>query len=418
MDLLLVEDKDSFRRLLSQALEGTVWKVVAVADPQEALRALEAQHFHVLVTDLRLPGISGLELIRRARRLHPSLRVVLMSAFGEPKDIVEAMRLGADDFLPKPFDLDAFLALLDRLRALVGAPPPDPAEPWTAHSPAMQALDAGLRQAAASTLPVVFRGPRGSGRERCARRLHLLRQPVAPYLSRPAATLGVEGPDPQLLQLLEGGSLFLAGLEHLSPEAAGALARAMDSGAGSRLAWMGSVETEGLLPPAIAQRLGALELRVPALKERREDLLAITRQLLEQAARREGRPVPWLERSAERQLLEHPWPGNVRELEVLVGRTLLFSEGLAIRTFPDLGLGQDAPLCLPWPDPGGLEAMLKTVARAAEGKLLQRVLAGAAGDLPRAAESLGLTVRTLAQRLREHGIPLEDGEGIVLRKAP
>jgi len=159
-------------------------------------------------------------------------------------------------------------------------------------------------------------------------------------------------------------------------------------------------------------------LRVPALKERREDLLAITRQLLEQAARREGRPVPWLERSAERQLLEHPWPGNVRELEVLVGRTLLFSEGLAIRTFPDLGLGQDAPLCLPWPDPGGLEAMLKTVARAAEGKLLQRVLAGAAGDLPRAAESLGLTVRTLAQRLREHGIPLEDGEGIVLRKAP
>ena len=177
MDLLLVEDKDSFRRLLTQALEGSVWTVRAVADPQEALRHLESQPFHVLVTDLRLPGMSGIELIRRARRLHPGLRVVLMSAFGEPKDIVEAMRLGADDFLPKPFDLDAFLALLDRLRALVGAPPPDPAEPWVAHSPAMQALDAALRQAASADLPVVFRGERGSGRERCARRLQSLSGP-------------------------------------------------------------------------------------------------------------------------------------------------------------------------------------------------------------------------------------------------
>lgn len=426
MDLLLVEDKDSFRRLLTQALEGSVWSVRAVADPQEALRALEAGPFHVLVTDLRLPGMSGLELIRRARRLHPGLRVVLMSAFGEPKDIVEAMRLGADDFLPKPFDLDAFLALLDRLRALVGAPPPDPAEPWVAHSPVMQALDASLRQAAGSGLPVVFQGERGSGRERCARRLHVLRDPAAPYLSLPAATLGPEGPDPQLLQLLEGGTLFLSGLEHLAPATAGPLARAMEGPAGRRLAWMGGLDAGGRLHPEVAQRLGALVLKVPPLRERREDLLALTRQLLDQAARREGRPAPWLERGAERQLLDHAWPGNVRELEVLVGRTLLFSEGHGIRSFPDLGLGLAAPLCLPWPDPaGGLDAMLKAVTRAAEAQLLNRAVAEAGGDAPRAAEALGLTVRTLAQRLRDHGIPLEDrgstpaeGGDVLPRKVP
>ena len=418
MDLLLVEDKDSFRRLLSQALEDTVWKVRAVADPQEALRALEAQPFHVLVTDLRLPGMSGLELIRRARRLNPRLRVVLMSAFGEPKDIVEARRLGADDFLPKPFDLDAFLALLDRLRALVGAPPPDPAEPWVAYSPAMQTLESELRQAAASLLPVVFRGERGSGRERCARRLHMLRHPVAPYRALPAATLGSEGPDPRVLQLLEGGSLFLAGLEHLSIPASAALARAMDSEAGRRLAWMGSVEAQGALAPAIAERLGSLELRVPPLRERRADLLVLTRQLLEQDAKRKERPAAWLERSAERQLLNHDWPGNVRELEVLLGRTLLFSEGLAIRTFPDLGMGLDAPLMLPWPKPGTLDGMLRVLVRSAEAQLLRRALLEAGGDLPRAAEALELTVRTLAQRLRDHGISLEDGEGSLSRKTP
>ena len=418
MDLLLVEDKDSFRRLLSQALEGTAWNALAVADPQEALLALETQTFQVLVTDLRLPGMSGLELIRRARRLQPGLRVVLMSAFGEPKDIVEAMRLGADDFLPKPFDLDAFLALLDRLRALVGAPPPDPAEPWVAHSPASQGLEMALRQAADSALPVLFRGERGAGRERSARRLHGLRHPAAPYLSVAAATLGPEGPDPSLLLLLEGGSLFISGLELLSPEAVAPLARAMDSGPGTRIAWMGSVDPEGILAPGIAQRLGALELQVPPLRERREDLLALTRQLLELAAKRDGRPVPWLERSAEKQLLEYSWPGNVRELEVLVGRTLLLSEGQAIRSFPDLRLGEAAPLCLPWPEAGGLDGMLKAVARSAEAKLLQRAMTEAADDLPRAAEALGLTLRTLAQRLREHGIPLEDREGNQPRKAP
>jgi two-component system, NtrC family, response regulator AtoC len=418
MDLLLVEDKDSFRRLLTRALEGTVWKVRAVADPQEALRALEAQSFHVLVTDLRLPGMSGLELIRRARRLNPRLRVVLMSAFGEPKDIVEAMRLGADDFLPKPFDLEAFLVLLDRLRALVGAPPPDPGEPWIAHSPGMQNLETSLRQAAASNLPVVFRGERGSGRERCARRLHTLRHPAAPYLTLPAVTLGPEGLDAQTLRLLQGGSLFLAGLEHLSAAASAPLARALDSEPGRHVAWMGSVDAQGSLAPEIAQRLGALELRVPPLRERREDLLALTRLLLEQDAKREGRPAAWLERNAERQLLSHDWPGNVRELEVLLGRTLLFSEGLAIRSFPDLGLGLDPPLVLPWPIAESLDGMLKSVVRSAEAQLLRRALAEAAGELPRTAETLGLSIRTLAQRLREHGISLEDGEGSFPRKTP
>jgi DNA-binding NtrC family response regulator len=197
-------------------------------------------------------------------------------------------------------------------------------------------------------------------------------------------------------------------MEQLSPGAAGPLAQAMDGAQGRRLAWMGSVDPEGVLAPEVAQRLGSLELKVPPLRERREDLLALTRLLLEQGARREGRPAPWLERAAERQLLGYDWPGNVRELEVVVSRTLLFSEARAIRGFPDLGLGLAAPLNLPWPEPGALEAMLKALSRAAEPQLLRRALLEAGGDLPRAAEALGLTLRALAQRLREHGIPLED----------
>ena len=416
MDLLLVEDKDSFRRLLTQALEGSDWSVRAVADPQEALRALEAAPSQVLVTDLRLPGMSGLELIRRARRLHPTLRVVLMSAFGEPRDIVEAMRLGAEDFLPKPFDLEVFLALLDRMRALVGAPPPDPAEPWIAHSAPMQALDQALRRAAGTDLPVLFQGEPGAGKGRCARRLHTLRHPGAPYLSLAAATLGPEGPDSGLLQRIQGGSLYLDGLEHLAPAAAAPLARAMDQAPG--LHWMAGQEAGAALSPDLAQRLGALELQVPALRERREDLLPLARAILERAARAEGRVAPWLERAAERQLLDHGWPGNVRELEALLVRTLDQSDGPVIRAFPDLELGCSELMNLPWPGPGPLEAMMRSAARSAEGQLLRRALARADGDLPRAAEELGLTLRSLAQRLRDHGIPLEDRGGPAPRKAP
>jgi DNA-binding NtrC family response regulator len=418
MDLLLVEDKDRFRRLRTQALEGSAWTVRAVADPQEALAELAERPSQVLVTDLRLPGMSGLELIRRARRLHPALRVVLMSAFGEPKDIVEAMKLGADDFLPKPFDLDAFLALLERLRALAGAPPPNPSEPWISHSPVMQALEAALRRAADSDLPVLFRGERGAGKARSARRLHLLRDPAAPYLSVPAATLGPEGPSPDALGLLQGGSLFLAGLEHLQAEAVPALIQAMDSDAGARIHWIASAPEGHPLPGALNARLGALELRVPPLRERREEILPLMRLFLEWAASREGRSAPWLERGVERALLDHTWPGNVRELEILAGRLLQFTEGMAIRRLPDLRLGEASPMCLSWPEPGPLEAMLKVVGREAEGQLLARTLAEASGDLPRAADRLGLTPRALAQRLRDHGIPLEDEAWPSPRKAP
>lgn len=408
MDLLLVEDKDSFRRLLTQALEGSPWTVWAVADPLEALRILEARPIHGLVTDLRLPGMSGLELIRRARRLRPGLRVVLMSAFAETRDIVEAMRIGADDFLPKPFDLDAFLDLLDRLGAMVEAPPPDPREPWIANGPAMQALDAALRRAAGADLPVLFRGERGSGKGRAARRLHVLRHPGAPYRVVEASTLGPEGPSPDLLQSLQGGSLYLSGLEHLAPASTAALAGALDSGPGQRLHWMAGVDPAGALGPDLVQRLGSLELRVPPLRERREDLLPLARLLLEEAARQAGRPVPWLERAAERQLLEHGWPGNLHELKSRLERAASVSGPHAIRVLPDLEGGDVPSFRLPWPEPADLDAMLKTATRAAEAQLLRRALAAAGGDLPRAAEGLGLTLRTLALRLREHGIPLED----------
>jgi DNA-binding NtrC family response regulator len=412
MRLLLVEDKDSFRRLLVQALAGSPWEVTAVADPAAALAALAGTDageppFAVLVTDLRLPGMSGLELLKAARRRHPAMRALLMSAFGEPRDIVEAMRWGADDFLPKPFDLDQFAAVLERLRALVAAPPPDPAEPWIVHSPAMRELDRALGKAAETGFPVLFSGAPGTGKGRAARRLHALRQPQAPYLCLSAPSLGADGLAERDLALLQGGSLLVTGLDELAPASAEALARAMAGPLGQGLHWLGSCRDPEALPQALRLRLGVIALHLPPLSERREDILPMFRNFLRERARQDGKPVPMLAAGVEKELLQAAWPGNLGQLAWVVATAWRATTGPLLAP---LALGAPAAggeLALPWPGPGPLAAQLAKVTLAATAPLLRRALADSHGDPAAAAQALGLAPRAFAQALREHHISLE-----------
>lgn len=409
MRLLIVEDKDSFRRLLVQALADSPWEVVAVGNPAEAFETLQQGSFEAMVTDLRLPEFSGLELLKRAKRIQPGLRVVLMSAFGEPRDIVEAMRSGADDFLAKPFDLDLFHDVLERIRALVGAPPPDPRESWIAQSLAFRELERNLAKAAESDANVLFIGERGVGKARAARRLHSLRHAGAPFLSLPAGSLEPEGIGPLRLELIRGGSLFLADLETLPPGSEAGLLRAMETDAGRCIHWMASSRELDSLSAPTRDRLGVLCFSLPPLRERREDILPLFRLFLETGARSEGRPVPFVDRAAERDLAKRDWRGNARELAWCVSQALRAQEGAVLGPLPHVAPGvQEAPLCLPWPTPDTLETMQAQVENAAEEQLLRRALQRGCRDLSQTAASLGISVRTLAQRLREHQISLED----------
>jgi len=410
MRLLLVEDKDSFRRLLVQALAGSAWEVTAVADPAAALAAMAAAGapFAVLVTDLRLPGMSGLELLKAARRRHPALRAVLMSAFGEPRDIVEAMRWGADDFLPKPFDLDQFAAVLERLRALVQAPPPDPGEPWIVHSPAMAELDQALAKAAETGFPVLFQGEPGTGRARAARRLHVLRHPQAPYLCLSAPSLAPAGLEEPQLALLQGGSLLLSDLDEIAPAAAGELVRAMAGPLGAGIHWLGSCREPQALPEPLRLRLGVIGLRLAPLRERREDILPLFRSFLRERARLDGRLVPMLERGVEKELLQAAWPGNLAQLAWAVATAWRATSGPVLAPLALAAPGAGGALLLPWPGPGTLAVQLAAVTQAATAALLRQAVAGGVKDPAATARGLGLSPRAFAQALREHGISLED----------
>jgi len=408
MRLLLVEDKDSFRRLLVQALAGSAWEVTALGDPMEALEALARTPFEILVTDPRLPQMSGLELLKAAKRRQPNLRAVLMSAFGEPRDIVEAMRWGADDFLPKPFDLDQFADVLERLRALSEAPPPDPREPWIVHSPAMRELDLALAKAADTSVAVVFQGEPGVGKGRAARRLHVLRHPQAPYLCLCGPSLSPEALDERRMALLQGGSIHVSDLDALAPAGALALALAMDSPKGQGIHWVGSCREVQALPERLRLRMGVIVFSVPPLRERREDILPMFRSFLGERARQDGRPVPMLERGVEKDLLQGAWPGNLGQLAWAVASAWRVSQGPLLAPLPAGGPKAGGALVLPWPEPGTLASMLAAVEQVAAGALLRQALAGRRDDPASVAQALGLSPRGFASVLREHGISLED----------
>jgi two-component system, NtrC family, response regulator AtoC len=401
MRLLLVEDKDTFRRLLVQALAGSGWDVLAVGNPSEALEALERSPFEVLVTDLRLPGFSGLELLRRAKRMRPGIRVVLMSAFGEPKDIVEAMRLGADEFLPKPFDLDHFYSVLEHLLALSEAPPPDPREPWIVQAPVMKALDQALSKAADSNASVLFIGEKGVGKLRTARRLHALWNPQGPFLAVSATSL----PDERHRKLFSQGSLYLTDLEELSTAHVQGLLDIMKREESIR--WMGGAHSLQELPESLRLRLGVLCFQLPPLRDRKEDVLPLFRSFLEAAVHQEGRSFPLVERSVERELLQRAWPGNIRELAWCATQALRTTQGAILASLPPPVGVADSALCIPLPEPSTLEAMLSELMKVAEPSLLRRALESHNHDPSASAAALGLTTRSFAQRLREYRIPLD-----------
>lgn len=404
MRLLLVEDKDSFRRLLVQALEGTSWAATACAHPGEALEVLAREPFDAMVTDLRLPGFSGLELLKRAKRLQPALRTVLMSAFGEPQDIVEAMRWGADGFLPKPFDLEAFLDLLARLRALSDAPPPDPREPWIAFSPALRALDQALLRAAEGREPALFLGGPGTGKLRTARRLHTLRHPDAPFGVAEAEAFAGQV---ERMALLAGGSLCVVGLHRLPPSLVPLALQAMESPAGRRIAWSATAPDAASVHPGLAERFGVLRFTLAPLRERPEDIAPLFRSFLALEAQSEGRNPPVMERAHERELRERPWHGNARELAWCARGALRATQGAVLGPLPARD-SVTSCLELPWPEPGTLAAMAAELGTHAEAALLRRALEQRRGDAAATASDLGLSLRALGLRLKEHGIPLPE----------
>jgi DNA-binding NtrC family response regulator len=445
---LVADDQADVVESLRLLLKGEGFRFDSATSPQGVLRALESQDFDVLLIDLNYArdttsGQEGLEMLARLHALDATLPVVVMTAWSSVELAVEAMRRGARDFVSKPWDNARLLAILrtqvelgralrkGRLleaenRLLRDAEHPE----LVARSAAMRPVVDIVSRVGPADANVLITGENGAGKGVVARALHR----VSTRAARPMVTVNVGGLPEGVFEselfghvrgaftdakadrvgrfeLADGGTLFLDEIFNISPSQQTRLLRVLETG---ELERVGSSRTRrvdvrivsatnanlreeveaGRFRQDLLFRLNTIEIHVPPLRERREDIPLLAAQFLSQHARHYRKPVETFEPLAHDLLLEHPWPGNVRELDHAVERGVLMAAGKAVRA-ADLGL-RSAQSATPRLEEMSLEEV--------ECLLIRKALAKFSGNVSHAAQALGLSRSALYRRLQRYGL--------------
>ncbi|MFH1812022.1 MAG: sigma-54 dependent transcriptional regulator [Pseudomonadota bacterium] len=443
--VLVVDDQAGMREMIAEALADRHLQVLT-ADSAEAAYELLGQHdFDVVITDLRLPGDSGLDLLKRLQRDDPGLPVLLITAHGSVEGAVEAMRQGATDYLVKPFGLDE----LDvRLQRALGAARVDQEAArlrrevrgrhgrMVGSSPALAQIFRSVEKLAPTPIPVLIQGESGTGKELLAREIHD-RSPRAqgPFVAVNCAAIpkglieselfghergaftGAHRSHKGHLELAEGGTLFLDEIGDLDPDTQVKLLRFLQE---KEVARVGSetrrvidvrvlAATHRDLKAEVASgrfredlffRLSVVTLDLPPLRERREDIPALVEHFVQKWStelHRTVRATPEFVRST----LGYDWPGNVRELENAIERAIVLCEDDVLRP-RDLPFETAAAA-----DDGDARSSMVTEVEAFERQLILSALTAAGGNTSRAAKALGVRRTTLQYKIRKYGL---DGE--------
>ncbi len=436
--ILVVDDEPKLGRVVQEMLELDGHAVVRAGGGQDALVLLAGDPFDVVVTDLRMPGVDGLAVLRAARARPAPPAVILLTAYGTAESAVEAMKAGAADYVTKPFAMDELRLRVQRLAAqrstelerarLVARLTPD----LVAESAAMKEALAAARQVAASDATVLLLGESGTGKSQLARFVHFQsRRAAGPLVEVHCAALpetllegelfghekgaftGAAQRRPGHLAAADGGTLFLDEIGEIAQATQVKLLRFLQDrtfvplGAtaertvDTRVVAATNADLEasvraGRFREDLWYRLDVFAIRVPPLRERRDDVLPLALRFL--AGR--GHPAELLTEEARERLLAHPWPGNVRELENVLERALI--------------LAGDEPI-------GGRHVLPAPRATARAGRaaellgdgfaldelereLIQAALARSGGNKAGAARLLGVTRRRLYSLLASHGL--------------
>ena len=473
--LLLIEDDAALAASLGQVL-GEEGYTVTLADRGDlGLRLAGEGRFDVILTDLRLPGLDGLELVARLHRSHPRRPILLMTAHGTADTAIEATKRGAYDYLLKPFDMPELLDVLGkavRSARLVSTPVTfggDPAAEQDAiigGSRAMQAVFKEIGRVAARPVPVLIRGDTGTGKELIARALlqHSDRA-ERPFVAVNCAAIpetlleselfghergaftGAEARRIGRFEQADGGTLFLDEIGDLTPGTQVKLLRVLQEKTIQRVGGSDPIPVDVRVLAAthrdleraivakefredLFYRLNVVTLTLPPLAQRPGDIPALVAYFLRRHGRDLGVPQPAIQPAALAALGARPWPGNVRELENTVRRALLLARGypIDVGTIAEVTAGSSAAP----PAVGGAGAALsgeiarlldaarrgetadvhRRVVTMVERELFTQALALAGDNLTKAARWLGITRLTLREKLTLHGLrPGAEGVG-------
>lgn len=457
--LLLVEDKAELRAMLRKALEKAGYTVEEAADGSAAIERVRARRYLVILTDLKMPGASGLDVLRAAKEADATIPVLLMTAYGSVEEAVTAMKEGAYDFIQKPIDLDHLRLMVERaarqqellrenlvLREEYAARYGFPR--IVGEHPAMQELGQQVQRVAAADSTVLLLGESGAGKELFARAIHHLsarREHAFVALNCAAipeglvenelfghergAYTGAGARKLGKLELAHRGTFFLDEIGELSPAIQSKLLRVLEEKRFERVGGTQPVEvdvriltaTNKDLRAAVAHkafredlyyRVSAVPLTIPPLRERGDDVLLLAEHFLARFRRELHKPAVQLSAAARERLREYPWPGNVRELQNAIERAVILSEGSQIDAAA-LGLPAARPEAHELPrgvveETFAWEGTLAEVAGRAlahvERFKIEAALRECKWNKTRAADRLGVSYKTLLSKMRALGL--------------
>ena len=453
--ILIVDDEPSIRKVLAAHLHRFGWDAETAPDGAAAIAKLQDEPYHVVVSDLRMPHVDGLALLRWVEQNQPGLPVILITAHGTVDSAVEAIKEGAFDYVTKPFDKDELHQVVTKALATeainarrVHAAPGGAAEAIVTNTPTMREVLRLVEKVAASPTTVLVTGESGTGKELVARALHEQSDRAGkPFIQINCGAIpetlfeaelfgyekgsftGAVSSKPGRFELAHGGTLFLDEVGELPRDMQVKLLRALQERLIDRVGGlepipidvrviaatntdMRKATDEGFFRSDLFYRLSVVPIHLPPLRERVEDIPLLVEHFLKRFAARLSKPVPRVNPEALALLLAHPWPGNIRELENLVERAVLLAEsdvigpgdlpGLRPGGTPGGGLGADEAL-----EDLGLKEYVRVHTARLERARIQRVLEAEDGNVTRAARRLGISRKSLQTKMKEYG--LRDG---------
>ncbi len=364
--VLIVDDEPNIRRILQASLERSGYAASAAENGEDALAKLDSNRFDLVITDVMMPGMTGVELLNQIKSRWPELPVLIMTAYGTIPQAVEAIKAGAGDYIPKPFDLEQMKKavafwLKKPARPKPAQPVADPLQDFVCASPKMQQIATFIRQVANSRATVLITGESGTGKEQAAKAIHRCSARCnSPFVAVSCAALpetlleselfghekgaftGADSAKPGRFELADGGTLLLDEIGEVPLPIQVKLLRVLQEREFERLGGTAPIKVDVRLIAAsnrdleeavgtgqfrqdLLFRLKVLTLELPPLRERIEDILPLTELFLQRFSKREGKQIASVQPAAQQRLTAYSWPGNVRELENVIERAVVLA---------------------------------------------------------------------------------------------
>lgn len=447
--ILIVDDKSSMRKVLRRVLEEDQHSLLEAENGEEALETIKRQHVDMLITDIKMPRMDGMQLIRLIREIDQEILILVMTAYGTVETAVEAMKLGAYDYLTKPFSTEQVRLIVRKAlerqkllyenkylreklndqynyRRLVG------------NSPAMQPVYELIERVAPTDTAVLIRGESGTGKELVAHAIHYQsRRKDMPFVKVNCAVLaegvleselfghergsftGAVGKRIGRFELAHGGTIFLDEIGDLSPALQVKLLRVLQEKEFERVGGTHSIKVDvrvlaatnknleegiqkGTFREDLYFRLNVVPIHLPPLRERREDIEKLVLHFLQKYSAETGKEVKHIDPQALEMLRKYAWPGNVRELENTIQRALILADGDTL--FPshlpmDLQNQSSAEAWKPVTEHSTLSERLESYER----ELIQKAWERANRVQTKAAKLLGISRAALIYKMKKYG---------------